>query len=231
MDRLQREIQTLYEVTDLGSPQKIVGIEVDRDRTNGTLMINQTKYINDLLAKFNMTDCNTVAMPMDPSVKLDDVEELPEDSLIRALYASLIGSLMFLAVATRPDIACAVSRLAAYISRPGELHWIAAKRVLRYLKGTKTLGIQYVKSNDFIKEKVLTGYSDASFNSESEAKSVTGYVFLAAGGAITWGSRKQGLTALSATEAECLALTEATQEAVWLRTLCNELGFVGNGRG
>ncbi len=223
MQKLKKELKTVFELTDMGEPQKIVGIEIDRDRVRGTLKISQAQYIDNLLAKYNMTDCNPVATPMDPSVNLDDEPELPEDSPIRELYASLVGSLMFLAIATRVDIACTVRKLAVYISRPGQAHWKAAKRVLRYLKGTKSLGITFVRANNPDKKCLLRGYSDASFNSESDGKSVTGYAFILAGGAISWGSRKQGLTALSTTEAECLALTETAQEASWLRTLLDEL--------
>ena len=223
MNTLKAELKTLFDVTDLGSPQKIVGIEINHDRDNGRLKISQTQYIDNLLAKYNMTDCKPVATPMDVSVDLDNAEELPKDSPIRALYRSLVGELMYLAIATRPDEANVIRRLASYVSRPGEIHWRAAKRVLRYLKGVRTLGITYVKETNLDKRCLLRGCSDASFNSEEGAKSVTGFVFTCAGGAITWGSRKQSLTALSATEAECLALTEATQEAVWLRTLLREL--------
>jgi len=81
---------------------------------------------------------------MDLSVNLDDEPELPEDSPIRELYGSLVGSLMFPAIATRVDIACTVRKLAVYISRPGQAHWKAAKCVLRYLKRTETLGITYL---------------------------------------------------------------------------------------
>jgi transposase InsO family protein len=223
MDALKAELKTLFDISDLGSPQKIVGIEIDRDRKNGRLKISQTQYIDDLLAKYNMTDCKPVATPMDVSIDLNNAEELPNDSPIRTLYRTLVGELMFLAIATRPDEANVIRKLAMYISKPGEIHWRAAKRVLRYLKGVRTLGITYVKDPNLDKRCLLHGCSDASFNSEEGAKSVTGFVFTCAGGAITWGSRKQSLTALSATEAECLALTEATQEAVWLRTLLEEL--------
>lgn len=224
MRKLKDEFKAVFEVTDLREPQKIVGIEIERDHIHGRLKISQTQYIDNLLAKYNMTDCNPVATPMDLSVNLDDEPELPEDSPIRKLYASLVGSLMFLAVATRgPDLGAPVRKLAAYISRPGQAHWKAAKRVLRYLKGTRMLGIVLVKEDNLNKRCLLRGYSDASFNYESDAKSVTGYAFTSAGGAISWGSRKQSLTALSATEAECLALTETIQEAVWLRTLLEEL--------
>ena len=225
MEKLKKELQTLFELTDLGSPQKIVGISIDRDRVKGQLKISQAQYIEKVLAKYNMTDCKPVSTPMDLSANLNNITELPNDSPLRELYASLIGALMFLAIATRPDIIFAVVKLATYISRPGQTHWVAAKRILRYLKGTKDLGIIYVKEKDFNKANLLRGYSDASFNSEANAKSMTGYTFLSAGAAITWGSRKQTLTALSSTEAECLALTEASQETVWLRTLLSELKF------
>lgn len=223
MNKLKVELQTLFEVTDLGSPQKIIGIEIDHDRTQGRLKISQAQYIDNLLAKYNMTDCNPVATPMETSVDLDNEEELPENSPIHALYSSLVGSLMFLVIATRPDIGNAVRKLASFMSRPGEAHWVAAKQVLRYLKGTRTLGITYFKEKDLDRQCLLRGCSDASFNSEDEAKSVTGFVFTCTGSAISWGSRKQTLTALSATEAECLALTETAQEAIWLRTLLDDL--------
>ena len=223
MNTLKAELKTVFDVTDLGSPQKIVGIEIDHDRENGRLKISQTQYIDNLLAKYNMTDCKPVATPMDVSIDLDNAEELPKDSPIRGLYRTLVGELMYLAIASRPDEANVIRRLATYLSRPGDIHWRAAKRVLRYLKGVRTLGVTYMKETNLDKRCLLRGSSDASFNSEEGAKSITGYVFTCAGGAITWGSRKQSLTALSATEAECLALTEATQEAVWLRTLLGEL--------
>ena len=225
MEKLKTELHTLFNLTDLGSPQKIVGIEIDRDRIRGKLKISQARYIENLLAKYNTTNCKPVSMPMDLSTDLDDAPELPNNSPLRELYTSLIGSLMFLAIATRPDIIYAVIKLATYITRPGEVHWRAAKRILRYLKGTTHLGIIYVKEKDFNKGNILRAYSDASFNSEANAKSVTGYALLSAGATITWGSRKQTLTALSSTEAECLALTETAQEIIWLRTLLNELKF------
>lgn len=131
MDHLKEEIQTMFEVTDLGSPQKIVGIEIDRDRIGGRLKISQAQYIDNLLVKYNMTDCKTIAIPMDRSINLTEVPPKPEDSPIRELYASLVGSLMFLATATRPDIACAVGKLATYIARPGHAHWIGQRDRLR----------------------------------------------------------------------------------------------------
>jgi hypothetical protein len=126
---------------------------------------------------------------------------------------------------TRPDISFAVNKLAAYTANPGLQHHGAIKRILRYLAGTKTLGIIYRKSQDETENNNLFhGYADASFANE-DLKSTTGYIFLTAGGAITWKSKKQTIIALSSTEAEYVALSEAGREATWLRNLYEELGF------
>ena len=122
MDKLKKKIQTLYEVSDLGSLQKIVGIEIDCNHAEGRLKISQTQYIENLLAKYNMTDCKPVAMLMDTSADLDDEDKLPEDSPLRGLYASLVGLLMFLAIAMRLDISVTVCKLTTFISRPGQVH-------------------------------------------------------------------------------------------------------------
>ena len=96
-----------------------------------------------------MFDCTPVTAPMNPSADSEDRPESPKNEPLRELYASSVGSLMFLAIARRPDIASTVRKLAVFVSRPGQAHWITAKRVLRYLKGAKTLGIVYVKEHDF----------------------------------------------------------------------------------
>jgi hypothetical protein len=145
-------------------------------------------------------------------------------------YASLLGSLQYLAIATCPDIVYAMNRLAAYTANPSLQHYTAAKRVLRYVKGTKHYGITY--HNDATRHvgpsdsNLFYRFSDAAFANTDDKRSVSGYVFLANGGAITWGSKKQTAIALSSTEAEYVALSEAGREAMWLRYLYGELGFI-----
>ena len=101
---------------------------------------------------------------------------------------------------------------------------------MRYLKGTKNYGIAYyansTRKNTPEDSNFCYGYVDAAFANADEYKSTTGYVFLSNGGAITWGSRKQTVIALSSTEAEYIALSEASREAMWLRHLYGELGFI-----
>ena len=132
---------------------------------------------------------------------------------------------MYAAVATRPDIAYAVYRLASYTANPGLSHWTAAKRVLRYLKGTMTLGITYKANKEKSDINILTSYSDASFANNDDRTSISGYTFISSGGAITWGSKKQSIVSLSTTEAEYICLSDAAREATWLRNLLKELGF------
>jgi hypothetical protein len=144
-------------------------------------------------------------------------------------YASLIGSLQYLTVATRPDIAYAVNWLASFTANPSFKHYNAAKRVLRYLKGTRNYGITYRDQNDRligpIDSNIFYGFSDAAFANAEDQKSISGYVFLANMGTITWMSKKQNTIALSTTEAEYVALSEAAREAKWLHHLYGELGY------
>jgi len=146
-------------------------------------------------------------------------------------YARLIGELQWVANVTRPDIAYAVNRLATYTANPSLQHVGALKRILRYLAGTKNLGITYSKNLDHDQLSTLNlfyGYADAAYANSDDLKSTSGYVFLASGGAITWRSKKQTTRALSSTEAEYVALSEAGRELCWLRSLYCELGFPQN---
>jgi hypothetical protein len=213
----------MFEVMDLGEPNKIVGIKITRNRDQKTLTITQTSYIDAILTKYGLQDANPVTTPMDPNIKLEPRES--ETGNRSNNYASLIGSLMYMAVATRPDIAFAVNGLASFMANPNMCHWTAAKRILQYLKGTKDLGITYSKSGNELNQNNFIGYSDASFANNYDRTSVSGYTFLSAGGAITWGSKKQNIVSLSSTEAEYVCLSDAAREATWLRNLYAEIGY------
>jgi hypothetical protein len=224
MNDLKKELQDMFEVTDLGDPNKIVGIEIERNREKGELKILQSKYIEAILERYGLSEANAVTTPLDPKVKLKPLTQTSEKGNRSNNYASLIGSLMYAAVGTRPDIAYAVYRLALYTADPNISHWTAAKRVLRYLKGMKDLGIVY-KTQENKNENHFTGYSDASFANNDDRTSISGYTFISAGGAITWGSKKQNTVALSTTEAEYICLSDAAREAKWLQNLHMELGY------
>ena len=137
---------------------------------------------------------------------------------------SLVGSLLYAAVVTRPDIAFAVQRLGRHLQASGPEHWRAAKRVLRYLKGTRQLGIQYRGAG--AGEPQLQGYCDADWGGDVETRrSTTGYVFQLAGGSVSWTRRLQRTVAWSSTEAEYMAVCAAVHEVTYLRRLLGGLGY------
>jgi hypothetical protein len=176
-----------------------------------------------------MTNANPVAMPIDPNVKLEPNTEEREPNCSND-YAPVIGSLQYLTIATRPDIAYTVNRLAAYTANPSFEHYNAAKRVLRYVKGTRNYGITYHDDNSRLvgptDSNNFYGFSDATFANTDDCKSISGYIFLLNTGAITWMSKKQAMIALSTTEAEYVTLLEAACDVIWLRHLYGELGFI-----
>jgi hypothetical protein len=164
-------------------------------------------------------------MPLDPNVKFEPNPDGNEGDRSNA-YARVLGELQFLANATRPDISYAVSRLASYTANPSLTHTGALKRILRYLAGTKSHGITYsALPHKNRNTNLFHGFADAAYANADDCKSTSGYVFLEGGGAISWMSKKQSVIALSSTEAEYIALSEAGREACWLRSLYQELGY------
>ena len=133
-------------------------------------------------------------------------------------YREAIGSLMYTAVATRPDITFAVSALSQFLENPGIVHWEAVKRVYRYLAGTKLHVLTYGNERHD-----LIGFTDADGASQEHRHAISGFTFLIDGAAISWASRKQELVTLSTAEAEYVAATHASKECIWLRRLMQPL--------
>ncbi|CAI7840084.1 unnamed protein product [Closterium sp. NIES-53] len=130
---------------------------------------------------------------------------------------------MYASVCTRPDLSHAVGVLSQFLSAPSTQHLNAVKRVLRYLYGSKYFGLFF---HGHEHGSVLHGFTDADWAGPlSKRKSTGGYMFMIAGAAISWQSKKQGCVALSSTEAEYMAVMQGAREAVWLRGLLTELGL------
>ena len=220
---IKQRLSERFEMKDLRIAKKFLGMEIEYGN-DGSIKIHQNQYIQQLLERHGMWDCNSVATPLDTSVKLCSIteHEAPTDP---HEYASIVGGLMFAACVTRPDIACAVVQLSQFLNNPSSIHMHAAKRVLRYLQGTSTLGITYRPP-----PLRLQGYSDANWAGDMDTRrSTTGYVVMLNNGAIAWRSRRQPTVALSTMESEYMALMEATKELKWVKTLLAELGF-SNGK-
>ncbi|KAJ3475377.1 hypothetical protein NLI96_g11880 [Meripilus lineatus] len=227
MDFIKGEIRPHLKITDLGEIKTFVGLKIERDRPNRLIKISQPHYIDTILHRFGMEKSNPVSTPLDPNVKLlPTPPDLDPATMADIPYQTAIGSLMYAAVATRPDISFAVQALSQFNANPSPLHWTAVKHVLRYLKGTQQLGITYGRIQDIAEE----GWTDADWaQCLLDRRSTSGYVFIMAGGAVSWSSKKQQTVALSTMEAEYLALAHATKEAIWLRSLRENLGFEGDG--
>jgi hypothetical protein len=217
INEIKNDIRSEWETTDMGDPTKIVGIEITQSPS--TISISQKKGIQCILERQGLDHAASVQMPLDPNLKIVPNPEGNEGDRSNA-YAQLLGELQFIANSTQPDIAFAVNRLASYAANPTLAHQTALKRILRYLAGTRNYGITYTRAPDPFK---FEGFADAAHKNRDNDKSTTGYVFIAAGGAITWRSGKQSVTATSSTEAEYIALWEGGKEASWLRNLYNEL--------
>src|SRR6201996_6441500 len=177
-----------------------------------------------------MSDSKPVATPLDPGTKLSksDSPSTPEEiqKMKNIPYQSAVGAIMYAMLGTRPDIAFAVTILSQFSSNPGKSHWTAVKRVLRYLKGSINYKLAYGGSNSRQTDPELIGYCDADWASNvDDRRSVTGYVFMLAGGAISWKTKKQPTVALSSVEAEYMAATQATKEAIWFRSFLTQLGI------
>ena len=163
------------------------------------------------MTKYGLTDCKPKYTPMASLVTGTEGDPLDTE---RFPYMSLVGSLLYLSCCTRPDISQPVGVLARYMAKPTTALWTAAKGVLRYVVGTKDLGLVFGSSDGII------GYCDADYASDTESRrSTTGYVFLLNGGAISWSSKRQQTVAVSTTEAEYMAAAAAVKEALWLRKL------------
>ncbi|XP_051118541.1 secreted RxLR effector protein 161-like [Andrographis paniculata] len=138
-------------------------------------------------------------------------------------YASAVGSLMYAQVCISPDIAYVVGALRRYQSNPGVDHWKAAKKVIRYLQGTKDFMLMY-KQTDVLE---MIGYSNSDYAGCIDTrKSTSGYVFMLAGGAISWRSAKQSIIATSTMEAEFVSYFEASSHGLWLKSFISELKVV-----
>jgi len=228
LKQFKADLAAQFEMQDLGEAAFILGIDVKRDRTAHTISIGQSAYISTLLQRHGMADCKPVLTPMDrdaisqltkPATDYQATKEATRE------YQAIVGGLMFAMISTRPDIAFAVNTLAQFASNPEPAHASALKRVLRYLKGTADLRITYRAPQRAGGQPQLVGYCDADWaQSKMDRRSITGYVFLLCGGAISWQSKKQKTVALSTVEAEYMAVTHASKEAIWWRAHLAGLG-------
>ncbi|RVW76034.1 Retrovirus-related Pol polyprotein from transposon TNT 1-94 [Vitis vinifera] len=193
----KRFLSSKFDMKDLGNASFVLGIQIHRDRSRGILGLSQKAYIDKVLSRFG------------------------NEQLCTRRYA--LGSLMYAQVCTRPDIAYIVGMLGRYLSNPGMDHWKKAKRVMRYLQRTKDYMLTYRRSSHL----EIVGYSDSDFAGCLDSRrSTSGYIFMLAGGAVSWKSVKQTLVASSTMEAEFIACYEASNHGIWLQNFVTQLRIV-----
>ena len=214
-----------FEMTDQGEIHFVLGMTIKRDRENKTMFINQQKYLESVLDRFGMANCKPISTPIE-TVYHKRTEE--EEGFDQNLYQQAMGCLTYISTATRPDISVAVSILSSYMSDPSKEHWSGVKRLLRYIKGTLNFGLKYSASESNEENEdgdELYGYSDANWAGDVDSRrSTSGYVFKVGNCTVSWCSKKQASVTKSTTEAEYVALSQATQEAIWMRQLLSDIG-------
>ena len=216
LEREKKAIAKRFQVEDLGELHYVLGMDIVHDREQRTTSISQKKYQEGVLKKFDMENCKPVSTPLEFGKKYEELSKEDKQFDTRT-YQRAIGCLIYAATISRPHLSTAISVLSKFMSKPGVEHWKGVKRVLRYVQGTLDYGL--INSADDT-STTLTGYTDADWAGDlSTRRSTTGYVFQVQGNTLSWCSKRQGCVARSTTEAEYIALSTASQEAVWLRRL------------
>ncbi|GMF37765.1 unnamed protein product [Phytophthora fragariaefolia] len=211
---VKAQIAEKFKIKELGQARYILGIEIDYNMEDKTVGICQRAYTEAVIKKFGQEHANPSLIPLDTSVHLttnDEPKTDEEKAKMRSKpYRSLIGSLMYLACGTRPDISVAVAKLSRFLGNPGEKHWNTGIKVVKYLLKTKNIGILY----DGALSSKLVAYSDADWaGNRDDRRSVSGMMVMMCGAPVVWRSTFKKTVALSSTEAEYMALSECGVDA------------------
>lgn len=221
LKEIKQQLAESFEMKDLGPVSCCLGIEFQQDESNHSVILIQRQYTKMILERFGMQDCKPVKTPIDTNIQLTKPLQVNEKTMRLYPYQRLIGALMYLAIFTRPDIAFAVNffNSSQFNTNYSDEHWLAVKRILRYLKGTIDYGLMYRRS-----DMPLYGVVDADWAANTvDRRSYSEYAFIVAGAAICWEARKQRTVALSSVEAEYMALSEATKEAIYFQDVLRDI--------
>jgi hypothetical protein len=228
---VKSQLSSKFDRKDLGAVNFILGMETKRYQTNGKLWLNQRKYVETILQRFNMHESKPVKVHNLIVVKLS-TDQCPrtqeeEDDMSHVLYVSVVDSLMYAMVCTRLYIAHAVGVLSRYISKPRKEHWTTVQKVFRYLCGTIGYGFFYQGRLGLDKVLDIHGFVDVDWAGDLDRRrSRSGYVFNLFGGAISWMRKRRNVVVLSTIEIEYKETTHASKEIVWLQRLCSGIGLV-----
>lgn len=237
IEDIKNLLSSKFEMKDLGVSNHILGMRINYNRDIGFAQIDLSGYIERCLTDLNLTNVVQYKMPIDPSetysIKDADLDS-PKDraDMANKPYASAVGKLNWIAYAARPDIAYAVNVCGRFSSKPSIRHWNLVRRIFGYLRRTMNHSITYARSgiriNGFtqgaLQHNILEGWTDADLGGCPDTRrSMSGFVFTAAGGAISWKAKRQRCASTSTAEAEYVAIEQGGREAMWLRQLCGAI--------
>ena len=219
---LLHDLSSEFALKDLGDLHFFLGIEVKK--TQDGIVLNQEKYITELLSRMGMKNCKPVPTPLSSSEKLSAYEGVPLQEEESTRYRSTVGALQYLTL-TRPDISFAVNKVCQYLHAPTSAHWSAVKRIVRYVKHTMGIGLHFKRSNSTL----VSAFSDADWaGCSDDRRSTGGFAIFFGSNLISWSARKQATVSRSSTEAEYKSLANATAEVIWVESLLEELGIKNN---
>lgn len=225
LNQVVKQLMNEFKMTDLGSVKQFMGLSINIDKSKGILTIDQAQYANKILKKFEMKDCKPRSSPMEIGLRLSPAKE----NLTENPYRELVGSLMYLVMGTRPDIAFALNYFSRFQESASDEHYGYLKGILRYIKSTVDMKLCYRRYEDV---NPLLGFVDADWAADTvERKSTSGFLFKAFGNTIIWSSKKQPIVALSSTESEYVSACEAckaAKEALWLRKIFYDMKIILN---
>jgi hypothetical protein len=204
-----------------GPVNYFLGFNVERDVEKRKLSISQSHYLTHLLERFDMTDCKPAKTPLPSDFTANVVSDQEFEEAKHLPYREMVGSVMYAATITRPDLAYSAGLLARFMGKWSTEHYRAAKHMLRYIKGTVDYALTFDASSS---ELTLQGYVDADWGGcLTSRRSTSGYANVLFGALVAWKSKRQSSVALSTMEAELAAAAEATKQAAWLRQLLGDL--------
>lgn len=217
INRYKKGMMSFHQMTDSGLVSKILSLRVDWN-PDGSISIDQEAYVERIFKELSMQNSKGNSTPMNTSTVLDDKTSPLLDEQNHNIFRRIIGRTMFLAKGTRPDITFTTDHLSQYLAKPRQVHLGAAKHLLRYLRDMARCGLCY-KKDQMSRGQQLHGYSDAAFGNSVNQWSTGGYMFMINESPVCWASNKQSIAAESSTEAEYMALSNASRQAVWIRHL------------
>jgi hypothetical protein len=216
IDNKIKSLNNTFELKCMGDVKNYLGIEITRDK-NGIFSISQTKYIQKVASEFGLELTKGSKYPLDPGY-----HSLQDDRMLESNnnYRKLIGMLLYISTNTRPDISASVGILSQRVSKPRQLDYLEALRIVKYLVSTQS---EKLKMFNDTNSTPLLAFADSDWAEDRQTrKSISGIICKIFGAAISWSSRKQDVVSTSTTESEFYAISEAVKEIQWLKNLLND---------